>query len=96
MLDQIEHRTVHCVVAGRVQGVGFRASTQRRASQLGLTGWVRNLADGRVELVATGTPEQVDRLVDWLAGGPEQAVVEALDVVVAATTLFEGFDIRID
>lgn len=66
-------------VRGRVQGVGFRQATQRRASQLGLEGWVRNLADGSVEGLAAGAPAALERLRQWLQQGPSTAWVESLD-----------------
>lgn len=59
---------IHFYVSGRVQGVYFRATTQATARQLGLTGWVRNLPDGRVEGVACGEGKQLDKLVTWLQG----------------------------
>jgi acylphosphatase len=66
---------LHSFVSGLVQGVWFRASTQEQASQLGLTGWVRNLPDGRVEVLACGEREQVLALYEWLKKGPERAKV---------------------
>ena len=58
-------------VSGRVQGVGFRYTTQQKASRLGLTGWVRNERDGSVEIHCEGAPERIAALLDWLeAGGP--------------------------
>lgn len=69
-----------CTIAwiyGRVQGVGFRYSTQREALKLGLTGYARNLDDGGVEVVACGEADAVEKLIDWLkAGGPRSASVE--------------------
>lgn len=66
------------LVAGRVQGVFFRASTQTHARQLGLTGYARNLADGRVEVVATGTSQALAQLETWLQVGPPAAQVDAV------------------
>jgi acylphosphatase len=66
---------VKCLVAGRVQGVFFRASTRHQAQQLGLTGYVKNLLDGRVEVVACGEVEAVENLRSWLSKGPDQAQV---------------------
>lgn len=64
-------------VHGMVQGVGFRYSTQREAQHLGLKGYVRNMDDGCVEVLACGEAEQVEKLVSWLkAGGPRSARVE--------------------
>lgn len=55
----------HLLIEGRVQGVGYRMATQMAARQFALTGWVRNLSDGRVECIAEGLPEQLNQLVDW-------------------------------
>lgn len=67
------------VVSGRVQGVGFRAATWRRASQLGLCGHAVNLADGRVEVLAVGSNEAVDALQTWLSQGPPLARVDFVE-----------------
>jgi acylphosphatase len=71
---------IHAEVRGRVQGVGFRYTTERTARQLGLAGWVRNLPDGSVEVWAQGTPNAVQRLRVFLAHGPRAAVVESVSV----------------
>ena len=63
------------VVSGRVQGVGFRYATQHEANRLGLRGWVRNTDDGKVEIVAEGTPADVDALQAWCQRGPSGARV---------------------
>ena len=60
----------HFLISGRVQGVGFRLATQNEARNLGLTGWGRNLTDGRVEVQAFGTATALDRLQEWLHRGP--------------------------
>lgn len=65
-------------VAGRVQGVSFRYYTARLAWQLELTGWVRNAADGSVELEVQGEVSAVEALLDWAASGPPHARVERL------------------
>ncbi len=62
-------------IQGMVQGVGFRYSTQRLAVQLGLSGYVRNLRDGSVEVVAEGDPQPLERLRAWLRKGPPGALV---------------------
>ena len=67
-------------VAGRVQGVFFRARTAEEGRRLGLQGWVRNLPDGRVEVVACGSPESVSELGTWLTRGPSLAKVTRVDV----------------
>lgn len=74
--EKSPHCTI-CWVHGRVQGVGFRYSTQREAQRLGLTGYARNMDDGSVEVVACGDSQKVEALIDWLkAGGPRSAKVE--------------------
>jgi acylphosphatase len=70
--------TRHLLVTGRVQGVGFREATRAEAERLGLSGWVRNLADGRVEAVATGPDPAVTALVAWCARGSPSARVEGV------------------
>lgn len=72
-------------MSGRVQGVFYRASTRERAQQLGCRGYARNLADGRVEVLAVGEPAAVDALVEWLWHGPPAARVQ--DVQCGDVTL---------
>ncbi|RME20621.1 MAG: acylphosphatase [Deltaproteobacteria bacterium] len=86
---------VHAIVRGRVQGVWYRASTQTRARQLGLVGWVRNLPDGSVELVAEGPRAALDQLIAWCHDGPPDAVVTAVEPQFeAATGEFTSFEVR--
>jgi acylphosphatase len=73
-------RTVRALVSGRVQGVYFRDSARREARRLGLVGWVRNTADGRVETHAQGPDHAVDRYLRWLALGPPDAIVLGVEV----------------
>ncbi|QJD31006.1 acylphosphatase [Methylococcus geothermalis] len=90
-------KRVHVHVAGRVQGVWYRASAARKASELGLTGWVRNLPDGRVELVAEGDVATVEALLAWCRRGPPLARVARLDVrEMAATGEFAEFAVLRD
>jgi len=70
---------LHLWIRGRVQGVGFRAFTRTRACELGLSGWVRNLADGRVEAWAVGDPAALEAWRDSLSEGPRFAVVEQVE-----------------
>lgn len=65
-------------VAGKVQGVFFRASTREQAARLGLRGYARNLADGRVEVLAAGDAAALEILAEWLRHGPPHARVDAL------------------
>ncbi len=82
------------LISGRVQGVGYRYSTQKKAMALGLAGWVRNLPDGRVEAVMEGDRAQVTSLVEWFQSGPPSAVVEAVSTEEQPVQNFEGFEIR--
>lgn len=82
-------------VKGRVQGVGFRFFTSRTAKNLGLKGFVRNLPDGRVKIVAEGSREMLDRLVKQVAEGPITADVEEVKTEWGKeTNEFSTFEIR--
>ncbi len=72
-------KQVHCLVRGRVQGVFFRASTQREARRLGVTGWVKNLSDGSVEIVAEGEDDRVKEFLQWAQRGPSAARVDRVE-----------------
>jgi acylphosphatase len=82
---------VRCTIAGQVQGVFFRASTREEALRLGLTGHVRNLDDGRVEVTACGDPEAIGQLREWLRRGPPQAQVTGLACETIAYSPMTGF-----
>jgi len=85
---------IHLLIRGQVQGVWFRKSTEEKARSLGLDGWVRNLPDGRVELMAGGV--RAGELRAWVeAGGPPTARVDRVeDGHAPEQTLVPGFDIR--
>jgi acylphosphatase len=70
----------HVYISGRVQGVFFRACTRDEAKRLGLTGWVRNTADGRVEAVFEGEESAVDAMVSWCHKGSQYSRVEDVEV----------------
>jgi len=71
---------VHILVSGKVQGVFFRSETQEKAQQLGLTGWVRNLPNGRVEAVFEGEKARIEEMIEWAKSGPPGAIVNHLDL----------------
>ncbi len=71
---------VHLIIEGRVQGVWFRESTKRKALSLGVYGWVRNLPDGTVEVVAEGDEDKVRELIKWCHKGPPAAKVTNVKV----------------
>ncbi|HID98532.1 MAG TPA: acylphosphatase [Thermodesulfobacteriaceae bacterium] len=78
-----------------IKGVFYRASTRDKARSLGLTGWVRNLPDGRVELVAEGDADKVDQLILWCNHGPDYSRVERVQVSEQTPEgEFEDFSVR--
>jgi acylphosphatase len=88
-------KRVHVWVAGRVQGVFFRAYTRDAAVQAGVVGWVRNLADGRVEAIFEGDAERVDAMVAWCRRGSPGSRVEQVTVHEEAYQgEFDQFHIR--
>ncbi len=89
-----EKGCIHCFVSGKVQGVWFRVSTQDRANDLGLTGWVRNVNDGRVEVLACGEKEKLTQLVAWLHEGPELAEVTDVSCEESSWQEHERFAVR--
>jgi acylphosphatase len=82
------------VVHGSVQGVFFRDTTRRKAESRGVTGWVRNCADGSVEALFEGDPEAVEAMVSFAREGPRGASVERVDVSDASPEGGGGFRIR--
>jgi DNA ligase D-like protein (predicted 3'-phosphoesterase) len=85
---------IRAVVAGAVQGVGFRDATRRRAEDLGVAGWVRNTDDGTVAVHAEGRPAAVKALIDFLRGGPAGAVVEDVAIEEVHVEGHEQFGVR--
>ncbi|MGE0870490.1 MAG: acylphosphatase [Kofleriaceae bacterium] len=79
-------RRVRAIVTGRVQGVSYRATTMDRAQQLGVTGWVKNRADGSVELEAEGPDDKIAALLAWCEQGPPLAEVSRVAVEDIAVT----------
>ena len=88
----MQRRTIH--FAGHVQGVGFRYTAWEAASPLAVTGYVRNLPDGRVELVVEGAASEIETLLARLRERTEGHVKSAQESISAATGEFEGFQIR--
>ncbi|QEQ96599.1 acylphosphatase [Neptunomonas concharum] len=83
---------IHAWVSGRVQGVWFRQSTVEQAESLGVTGWVRNLPDGRVETMMYGEEKAVRQLESWLSSGPKLAsVADVESEVLEYEEQHEGF-----
>ena len=90
-----ELNAVRVHIEGLVQGVGFRWSAQSRATDLGITGWCRNLIGGRVEVFAQGAPGDLQVFLTWLHDGPTASVVEDVKVIPAAPDRrFGSFEVR--
>ncbi|MEK1942599.1 MAG: acylphosphatase [Pseudomonas sp.] len=85
---------LHGYVSGKVQGVFFRQSTETEATRLDLDGWVRNLADGRVEVLVEGEEEAVRELAAWLQTGPKKAKVAAVELHEHPVQGIAGFIVR--
>ena len=86
---------IHVYVSGYVQGVAFRYTAIRQARSLGVTGWVRNLRDGRVEVLIEGEESHVNEMVDWCRHGPRTASVTDIQIEsLPYTGKFRDFDVR--
>lgn len=86
---------VRLVVHGSVQGVGFRFAACEAASECSVTGWVRNLGDGSVEIVAQGSPDAVARMTSWAQRGPRHASVDRVQVeTLTQSSELDAFEIR--
>lgn len=91
----MEKIRVHVFISGEVQGVNFRYYTCEFAKKLGLKGWVRNLFDGRVEVIAEGEKNRIDELIQFLRKGPSLARVDKIEVKEEKYKgEFENFSIR--
>jgi len=86
---------VQVVISGRVQGVWFRASTKQKAEQLGINGWVKNTADGKVVALFEGDEKHVQEMIEWCHHGPPLAKVENVEVKKQpASSDFDQFAVR--
>jgi acylphosphatase len=93
-MQRAKRTSRHYLISGRVQGVGYRAFAHRTAQRLGVTGWVRNLEDGSVEVLAHGSEDQFLRLEVELKQGPAHALVERLNCrIVETSEEWENFSI---
>lgn len=89
-----EEQGLHFYISGRVQGVFFRSKTQSKAIELGLTGWVRNMPDGCVEIMVYGFDEQLKALHAWLQASPPGTEVEAIEVKAVPWQKHPLFEIK--
>ena len=94
-MDRPARQRIHLRITGIVQGVCYRAYTRQQGQQLGLTGWVRNLPDGSVEVVAEGEQPALEALARWCRTGPPAAHVEQVQVLWSeASGELSTFDVR--
>jgi len=85
----------HVIFSGRVQGVWFRANTHGKASELEITGWIRNLPDGSVEAVFEGSEKLITEAIQWCKTSQPHARVDSAEITIGNYTgEFHGFDIR--
>jgi acylphosphatase len=85
---------IHILISGQVQGVFFRSNTIHVANELGVRGWIKNLPNGMVEVVAEGNKQKLDRLIEFCREGPEGAKVENIEIKwEKPKNEFEGFDV---
>jgi acylphosphatase len=91
---QAERQARTWFVSGQVQGVGYRWFVCRRAEEIGLAGWVRNEDDGRVQVYAVGTAEQLNRLAGWLHRGPSRAAVRQVEELESGVQQLSSFQSR--
>ena len=87
-------KCVHLIVSGRVQGVFFRNNTRRKAIELGLNGYAKNLPDGNVEIVAEGNDDKINELIEFIKKGPGIARVKGIKVKHKEPENFTGFEIK--
>ena len=88
-------KTIKAIVSGKVQGVSYRMYTQQKARQFGVRGYVRNLRNGDVEIVAAGEIDAVDALIKWAeSGSPSAVVINVKLEVITDVEEFKGFEIR--
>ncbi len=90
----MSEKRAHVHVSGTVQGVFFRATTQEKAREHGVNGWVKNLEDGRVEAVFEGPEDAVAAMIDFCHEGPEAASVESVAVEHEEPEGLSGFEVR--
>jgi acylphosphatase len=88
--------TVNLIIKGKVQGVYYRYAAKEEADKLGITGWVQYINEGRVEIMATGTQEDLDQFIEWCNKGPEKAYVTDVIVTPLSEESFEAFSVVLE
>jgi acylphosphatase len=88
--------TVNLLIKGKVQGVYYRLAAKDQADKLGITGWVKYISEGRVEIMTTGSEEQLQQFTEWCRTGPEKAVVTNVIVTPLLEQTFDEFVVILD
>jgi acylphosphatase len=86
-------QTIRFIISGKVQGVFYRQATKEKAKELKISGTVRNLPNGDVEIIASGNPEQLKQLRDWCQHGPPRAIVNNIEATPLPLQLYDSFTI---
>jgi acylphosphatase len=82
-------------ITGRVQGVGFRYFAAQKAKEMGITGWVRNIVDGSVTIIAQGIEEEIKTFIDYLYMGPTRSRVDKISTcAMQITSIFDSFSVK--
>jgi len=88
-------KSVFLIISGRVQGVGFRYFAKYKADEIGITGWVKNTPDGKLEIEASGDSENLQTFIDWMKIGPSRAVIKTANISeITPVRTFTNFSIR--
>lgn len=91
----MQKKSVFLILTGRVQGVGFRYFAQHKAAELGISGWVSNTIDNKLEIEATGEPNKLEIFIDWMKTGPTRAIIKTVSVnEITPLRNFTNFTIR--
>jgi acylphosphatase len=88
--------TINLLIKGKVQGVYYRKTAQEKAKELHITGWVKYISGGRVEIMITGSEEATKKFIEWCKKGPEKAVVENVIVTPLSEEKFEDFTVILE
>lgn len=90
-------KRAHVFISGRVQGVFFRQNALKKAKSLGISGWIKNTKDGRVEAIIEGEEEKINTMIEWLKIGPPLARVKNIEIIwEKAKEEFQDFEIQYD
>lgn len=88
--------TINLLIKGKVQGVYYRKTAQEKARELNITGWVKYISGGRVEIMASGSEEAIKEFIEWCKKGPEKAVVENVIITPLSGEQFEDFSVLLE